>query len=99
MQDAERSAEAVRDEIDVVVRTILQDDLFVEVPPELMGLDDSLRASYGLDSLGFVELRVQCENRFGVHISDDDFSPENFASIRAVTDLVRRLRPAPSPVE
>lgn len=74
------------------IRKILSTELFVEVPPEQIGLDDSLRASYGLDSLGFVELRVQCEDMFDVRVSDEDFSPENFHSVRTVADLVRRLQ-------
>lgn len=35
---------------------------------------------------------MQCENRFGVTISDDDFSPENFTSISSIAALVRGLR-------
>lgn len=57
-----------------------------------MGLDDRLRGEFALDSLGFVELRVQCENKFGVSISDEDFSPENFTSVRTVAALVRDLQ-------
>lgn len=79
-------------EIENGIRKILNTELFVEVPPEEIGLDDSLRAVYGLDSLGFVELRAQCEDMFDVRISDQDFSPENFQSLRTVADLVRRLR-------
>jgi len=79
-------------EIENGIRKILNSELFVEVPPEQIGLDDSLRAGYGLDSLGFVELRVQCEDMFDVRISDEDFTPENFQSVRTVTNLVNRLR-------
>lgn len=74
------------------IKRMLVSDLFVEVPEDRMGLDDSLRDLIGLDSLGFMELRVQCEDTFGVQISDEDFSPENFTSIRTVTDLVHRLQ-------
>ncbi|MEU6024742.1 acyl carrier protein [Micromonospora sp. NPDC048871] len=79
-------------EIENGIRKILNSELFVEVPPEQIGLDESLRAGYGLDSLGFVELRVQCEDMFDVRISDEDFTPENFQSVRTVTDLINRLR-------
>nr|CEL23091.1 hypothetical protein [Kibdelosporangium sp. MJ126-NF4]CTQ90228.1 hypothetical protein [Kibdelosporangium sp. MJ126-NF4] len=57
-----------------------------------MSLDDGLRGEFGLDSLGFVELRVQVENRFNVTIAESDFSPENFTSIRSVATLVRDLQ-------
>ncbi|MBI3688125.1 MAG: acyl carrier protein [Actinobacteria bacterium] len=73
------------------VRRILVDDIFVEVPVESMNDDDSLRDVFGLDSLGFVELRVQCQQAFDVKITNDDFTPDNFATIRSVRELVERL--------
>lgn len=73
------------------IKEILVQHLFVEIPAADMADDDSLRDVFGLDSVGFVELRVQCEERFGVTIPDEDFTPENFASIRTVADLVARL--------
>jgi len=79
------------------LKDILIEQLFVEVPAAEMDPDDSLRDVFGLDSVGFVELRVQCEDRFGVSIADDEFTPENFSTIRTVADLVGRLsRPAPA---
>jgi acyl carrier protein len=79
-------------EIEDLIRKILNTELFVETAPEQIGLDESLRAAYGLDSLGFVELRVQCEDTFGVRVADGDFSPENFHSVRTVAAMVRRLK-------
>ncbi|HEY1571215.1 MAG TPA: phosphopantetheine-binding protein [Pseudonocardiaceae bacterium] len=74
------------------IRKILNTDLFVETPADEIGLDDSLRSVHGLDSLGFVELRVQCEDLFDVHIDDEEFTPENFQSVKTVAHLVRRLQ-------
>ncbi|OLT10693.1 coronafacic acid synthetase [Actinomadura sp. CNU-125] len=73
------------------IKGILVSDLLVDVPPERMEVDDSLRDVYGLDSLGYIELRVCCEQIFGVTIDDDDFSPENFSTLGGVEALVRRL--------
>jgi acetylornithine/succinyldiaminopimelate/putrescine aminotransferase/acyl carrier protein len=78
------------DEIADAIKKMLVTDLFVEVGADEMGLDDSLRNVFGLDSLGFVELRVQCENQFGVRIADRDFTPDTFGSIRAVSELIQR---------
>lgn len=79
-------------EVEDVIRRILTTELFVELPPELIGIDDGLRSVIGLDSLGFMELRVQCENEFEVLISDEDFTPDNFRTIRALSHLVGRLK-------
>jgi acyl carrier protein len=76
------------------IRKILNADLFVETPADEIGLDDSLRSTHGLDSLGFVELRVQCEDLFDIHIDDEEFTPENFQSVNAVAALVRKLQGA-----
>ena len=76
------------------LKHIIINDLYVETTPDKIGLDDGLRTVVGLDSVGFVELRVQCERRFGIQISDDDYTPENFSSIRRVATLVGRLQAA-----
>ena len=79
--------------VESTIKQILADDVFVEVPVADMDDDASLRDIYGLDSLGFVELRVQCENAFGVEIGAEDFTPEHFETVRTVAALVRRLQP------
>lgn len=79
-------------DIEKAIENMLVTDLFVEIPADRMSLDDRLRTDFGLDSLGFVELRVQCENTFGVTITDAEFTPENFTSIRTIADLVRSLQ-------
>jgi acyl carrier protein len=80
------------DDIERAIGSMLVTDLFVEVPADRMTPGDGLRSDLGLDSLGFVELRVQCENTFGITIDDDAFTPENFTSIGSVARLVRSLR-------
>ncbi|WP_232838145.1 acyl carrier protein [Streptomyces geranii] len=85
--------------IDKTLRKILVDDLFVSVPQAEIGLDDGLRDILGLDSLGFTELRTQCEYAFDITISDEDFVPENFSTVRDLARLVTRLsEPVPDEV-
>jgi acyl carrier protein len=78
--------------VEATIIRILVNDIFVDVPQSQIGPDDSLREILGLDSLGFTELRTQCEYAFGVTISDEDFAPGNFASVRTLAHLVTRLR-------
>lgn len=73
------------------LKTILVDELFVDVPRSEIGLDDGLRDKLGLDSLGFSELRAQCEFILGIKIADEDFVPENFTSLRTLMSLLDRL--------
>jgi acyl carrier protein len=74
------------------LRRIIVNDLFVDIAEDQIGLDDGLRTVIGLDSVGFVELRVLCEQKFNVEINDDDYTPENFTSIRRLATLIDRLK-------
>jgi acyl carrier protein len=87
---AERTT--VRDDLISALRHLIVNDLFVEIPEEEIGLDDGLQSVVGLDSVGFVELRVLCERRFNVEINDDDFTPANFSSLRRLSQFVDRLQ-------
>jgi len=81
----------MREDLIVALRKIIVNDLFVEIAEEQIGIDDGLRTVVGLDSVGFVELRVICEQKFNVEINDDDYTPENFTSIRLLANLIDRL--------
>ena len=74
------------------LRRILVNDLFVEMPEERIGLDDNLKTVVGLDSIGFSELRILSERKFGVQIDDVDFDRENFSSVRRLATLIQRLQ-------
>lgn len=76
------------------LKEILIEDLFVEFEKDRILPTYSFRQDLGIDSLGFVELREQVEKRFSIVISDDEFTPENFATITSLTTLINRLSPA-----
>ena len=82
----------MREDLIAALRKIIVNDLFVEIEPEKIGLDDGLRTVIGLDSVGFVELRVVCEQKFNIEINDDDYTPENFTSIRLLAGLIDRVQ-------
>src|SRR5688572_5079503 len=74
------------------IKQILVNDLFVEVPVERIDADAGLRSVYGLDSLGFVELRLKCDETFGVRIPDESFTADHFSSVRQLATLVMTLQ-------
>jgi acyl carrier protein len=82
----------MREDLIASLRKIIVNDLFVEIAENDIGLDDGLRTVIGLDSVGFVELRVLCEQKFNIQINDDDYTPENFTSIRLLANLIERLQ-------
>ncbi len=82
----------MREDIIAGLRKMIVNNLFVEISEDQIGLDDGLRTVVGLDSVGFVELRVLCEQKFNIEINDDDYTPENFTSIRLLANLIDRLQ-------
>ena len=82
----------MREDLVAKLRKIIVNDLFVEIDENDIGLNDGLRTVVGLDSVGFVELRVLCEQKFNIEINDDDYTPENFTSIRLLASLIERLQ-------
>jgi acyl carrier protein len=73
---------------------MLVSDLSVKLPEDQIGLDDGLSAVVGLDSVKLSELRGLCERQFDVRISDEDYVPSNFGSIRRIANLVEWLHAA-----
>ena len=84
----------MREDVIAALRKIIVNDLFVEIPENQIDLDDGLRNVVGLDSVGFVELRVLCEQKFNIEITDDNYTPENFTSIRLLANLIDQLQSA-----
>lgn len=82
----------MREDLIASLRKMIVNDLFVEIAEDDIGLDDGLRTVVGLDSVGFVEMRVLCEQKFNVEISDNDYTPENFRSVRVLAELIDRLQ-------
>jgi acyl carrier protein len=80
--------ESPRMDVQQTIKGILAAEINVDVALHRMTSEDGLRDIYGLDSIGFVELRVQCEDAFGITITDDEFAPENFATLGSITALV-----------
>lgn len=75
-----------------IIKRILIDDLFVELPAERIGLEDGLQSVHGLDSVAFAELRMLCERHFNVDIRDEDFTPDNFRNVQVLVQLIDRLQ-------
>jgi acyl carrier protein len=53
-----------------------------------VGYDDPLLKDGLIDSMGILELVTFVEKEFGIVVSDEDLLPENFGSIRSLTEFV-----------
>jgi acyl carrier protein len=90
MMPLKKNGEAAMSSIEDCLRDILIEDIFVEFGKDSILTTASLRQDLGVDSLGFVELKAQVEKRFGIAISEDEFTPENFSTISSLTSLINR---------
>ena len=75
----------------------------MEIPPKLKEYIDNNRGSLPpvtdpdeplhIDSLGMVRLVAFLENEFGYHIGDEKLVIENFATLRALGELLATKKP------
>jgi acyl carrier protein len=70
------------------LKLFLIKELFVDIPVEQISPNDGLQTVLGLDSICFIELRMLCEEHYGITISDAEFSPEHFRTLSALTQLI-----------
>ena len=82
----------VTDSLQAELTTLFTKRLGVEVPSP----DTDLLATGRLDSVGFVELLVQLEKRFGLRVELDDVEVEHFRSLAAIAAFITERRAAGS---
>ena len=78
------------------IEAALCDFLVYEVFAEKLGgplkPDDSLFELGLIDSLAVVKTIAYCEEQFEIEIPDEELIPENFLTVRAIAELIERLR-------
>ncbi|WP_199191538.1 acyl carrier protein [Amycolatopsis sp. CA-126428] len=79
------------DEVESRIKRILVEDAYLDLPVDSISASDGLAVDLGLDSLGFTELRVQCERQFATKIPDEQFNSVRFHSVGSVRDLILEL--------
>ncbi|SCC93168.1 Coronafacic acid synthetase, acyl carrier protein component [Thiomonas sp. X19] len=78
------------DKQDIVMRLkeIISTDLGMDISPQEIDDEDGFMSKLGVDSMGFVELKFQCEEVFGISINDDEFVPDNFTNCATLAAFV-----------
>lgn len=71
-----------------IVRSFLQENLLLgRETLDVDGLPSFMEAR-AIDSTGFLELVVFVQERFGIHVSDDEIVPPNFDSLDKIVHYV-----------
>lgn len=77
-----------------ILERFIVDELLLGAGTEKIGVDDPLVSSRVLDSLGLLRMVTFIEERFGVVIEDGELIPDNFETIRQITDMIKSKQPA-----
>ena len=70
------------------IRQFVEENFLYMHPGLELGDDDKLLEAGVLDSLGFVELVEEVQNRYGIQVSDVEITEENFGSIAALSRYI-----------
>jgi acyl carrier protein len=73
------------------VRTFILQN-FPSAKQRAVGNDDPLLENGIVDSLGVLDIVSFIESEFGVSAVDDDLVPENFQTIRRISDYIEKKR-------
>lgn len=76
-------------DIENKVRTYIEENIRHSSDGSNLSSDDSLLESGIIDSAAIFELVVFLEKGFGVTISDEDITPDNFENISTIANLVQ----------
>ena len=76
-------------EVEDRIRRFIATELSWDGDAAAISDDDELIETDILDSLGVQQVVALVEEDFGIEIEDDELVAENFATLRAIGDLVR----------
>lgn len=76
-------------EIEVKLKQMIVERLFLALPPEAIDTEASLVRTYGVDSVCLLELVVGLEEAFGIVMEDEAFDLRHFSSVAALRDFVK----------
>lgn len=74
------------------MRGFIEENFLYLQPDTILADGDDLLARGVVDSLGFVELVEEVQGRFGVVVEDVEVTEQNFGSIDAIVEFVKRKR-------
>ncbi|ROM56844.1 coronafacic acid synthetase [Pseudomonas canadensis] len=77
-----------RQEVIAILKKIISEKLDLDIPESHIKEEAGFSSEVGVDSIGFIELRFQCEEEFKIKISEEEFGPDNFFNCKTLSDFI-----------
>ena len=77
-----------RQEVIAILKNIVANRLDLDIPESQINDEAGLSSQVGVDSIGFIELRYQCEEAFKIQVSEEEFGPDNFFSCKTLSEFI-----------
>lgn len=71
-----------------IIREAIVEALMLEIDPESLDDSEDLNAALGIDSVGFLEILVALENRFGLEFDEGTINRKNSNTIKKLSQMV-----------
>jgi acyl carrier protein len=78
--------------VEMKIKEMIVERLFLDVAPEDIGDEDALTEKYDIDSVRLFEIVIGIEDVFGVVIDEADFDVEVFRDVKSIAAYVRTKR-------
>ena len=78
------------DDLGEKIRQMIVERCFLNISPDQIDDEASLMQELGLDSVQILEVVVGLEDVLGVRVDDADFDMDNFSSVAAIRNFVRK---------
>lgn len=70
------------------IKEIISDRLDLDIPRSEIRDAAGFASEVGVDSIGFIELKFQCEEEFNIQISEEEFVPDHFFSVHTLSTFI-----------
>ena len=72
------------------IKRMIVERCFLEIEPGGIADDEPLIDRHDIDSLRLFEIVVGTEDEFGISVTEEDFSIDNFRTVADIADCVRK---------
>ena len=82
--------EAANERIEDKIKQMIVERCFLDIDPKSIADDEVLIKRHDIDSLKLFEIVVGTEEEFGISVMGEDFTVDNFRTVKDIADCVRK---------